>query len=458
MPKYLLSLLLTLRIMALSSQQSFTLEQSIGYALQNNLELKSKAVAERDANAQIREFKAIGIPKVNAFVNYQYFMAVPAQPVQDFISPSIYNVLFDENVIPRRELGPPETFKFTLFQPHQLVGGIEASSMIFDGAYLYGVKASKLYRELVAAEKAVTERDVRVNITKAYLAALIAQENMTMLQKNQDNLKNALREVKAMYENGFAEKLDVDRMQLSSDNLDIEVIKMQQLITMSKNILKFHMNFPMTENIILSDKIDILTSTLNAVNDDISENTGVAGRPEYRVIEKGQDLNEIDLKRIKAGYLPTARAFVNAQASLFRRNLFNNDETGWIPQSAVGLALNIPIYDGGDKNAKIQRIRLNMEKVAIEKEQFEKSVEMEISNATLTLSNARSFVSARENALNISQSIYDKTLIKFREGVGSSVEVNQAESALYQAQSMYVNAIYDMLSAYTDYLKATGKI
>lgn len=458
MSKYLFTGLLIFTAMTMQSQQQFSLVQSVRYALDNNLELRSKGVAERDANAQIREYKSIGIPKVNAFVNYQYFMAVPAQPVQDFISPSIYNVLFDENVIPRRELGQPETFKFTLFQPHQLVGGIEASAMLFDGSYLYGVKGAKLYRELIAAEKAVTERDVRLNVTKAYLSVLIAGENLNMLQKNQNNLANSLREVKAMYENGFAEKLDVDRLQLSADNLAIEITRMQQIITVSKNILKFQMNYPLDSDITLTDKIDILTAALSSDIEMNKDNLSAAERPEYQLIEKGEDLNEIDLKRVKAGYLPTARAFINAQGSLFRRNLFNNDETGWIPQSAVGLALNIPLYDGGDKSAKIQRIKLNMEKTSLEKEQFEKSVVMEIMNTAMALSNAKEIVIARQNAMNISQNIYDKTLIKFREGVGSSVEVNQAESALFQAQSVYVNAIYDVLSAYTDYQKATGKI
>lgn len=334
----------------LHAQQTFSLEQAIDYALKNNLELKTKDVAERDAVSQIREFKAIGLPKLNSFINYQYFFAVPAQPLQDFISPTIYNVLFDENVIPRRELGPPASFKFTLFQPHQLVAGAELSSMVFDGSYLYGVKAAKLYKELVAAEKAVTERDIRQKITQAYLGVLIAQENLSILEKNKSNVAASLKEVRAMYQNGFAEQLDVDRLTLSADNIDIEIKRMKQLTEVSKNALKFQMNFPLLQPISLSDNLTDLTN-IPLETSLINESEYVGQRPEMQVISKGLELNNIDLSRIKAGYLPTVRAFVNGQASLFRRNLFSNQETGFIPQSAVGLAINVPIYDGGDKSA-----------------------------------------------------------------------------------------------------------
>ncbi|MBK9149881.1 MAG: TolC family protein [Saprospiraceae bacterium] len=441
----------------LHAQQTFSLEQAIDYALKNNLELKTKDVAERDAVSQIREFKAIGLPKLNSFINYQYFFAVPAQPLQDFISPTIYNVLFDENVIPRRELGPPASFKFTLFQPHQLVAGAELSSMVFDGSYLYGVKAAKLYKELVAAEKAVTERDIRQKITQAYLGVLIAQENLSILEKNKSNVAASLKEVRAMYQNGFAEQLDVDRLTLSADNIDIEIKRMKQLTEVSKNALKFQMNFPLLQPISLSDNLTDLTN-IPLETSLINESEYVGQRPEMQVISKGLELNNIDLSRIKAGYLPTVRAFVNGQASLFRRNLFSNQETGFIPQSAVGLAINVPIYDGGDKSAKIQRTRLNIEKANLEKETFEKATLMEIRNSSSALANAREVVTARQNALKISQGIYEKTLIKFREGVGSSVEVIQAEASLYQAQSVYINAVYDLLTAYTDFQKAIGKI
>lgn len=441
----------------LSAQQSFTLQEAISYGIENSSAIKMKMIANEDANAQVKELKSIGLPKVNGYVNYQYYLAVPAQPVADFITPSVYGVLFNENVIPERDLGAPNVFKFTLFQPNQLAAGVEVSSMIFDGSYLYSVKAAKLYRELVQKEKSATEYSVKTSITKAYTAVLIAMENKKVIAKNVENLSKSLKEVEALYSNGFAESLDVDRLQLSYDNLLTEMERVDQMIDVSKNILKFQMNFPSQLDINVTEDINTILSkmdqniNLNLANLDYNQ------REEYGLITLGQSLNDLDYKRTKAGYLPTARATASAQGSLQRKNLFDNDETGIIPQSILGVSLNIPIYDGGDKSAKLQRIKLKQEKTALEKMDFEKSMTLQVKNALSSYQNAVKITENRKKAVDINQNIYNKTLIKFKEGVGSSVEVTQAESSLYQAQGAYTNALYDLLSSNIELQTALGK-
>jgi len=437
-------------------QRSFSVDEAQAYAIANSIESKKNQINSVDANARVKEFKSIGMPSVNAFVNYQYFPAVPTQPLQDFISPSIYGVLFAEGVIPQRDLGPPDVFKFTFVLPNQLSGGIEANQLLFDGSYLYGLKAAKFYRELVQREADVTEFNIKNQVLKAYASTLIAEENKKVISQNIANIKKSLDEFDALYKNGFAEMLDVERLTLSYDNLNNELFKIDQLILLSKNLLKFQMNYPLNEDIQLKESLSDLIGKYEALSimgdDEISFNS----RPEYGVIETGQMLNELDYKRTKAGYLPSARAFASAQANLLRKNLFDNDETGFIPQAVVGVSLNIPIYDGGDKSAKLQRIKLNQEKTEQDKYQFEQSVRFQTQNAKIQYTMALTSLANGKKALDINQSIYNKTLIKFKEGIGSSLEVTQAESSLLQAQAAYTNALYDQLNAIIQLKEATG--
>lgn len=438
------------------SQQSFSLAEAVQYGLTNSIELKVKRIGQEDANQQVKEIKSIGIPKISGGVNYQHFLVVPSQPVQDFISPSIYGVLFEENVIPRRDLGEPQTFAFTLFQPNQLSANIEASSLVFDGSYLYGLKAAKFYRELASQETAVSAQKIKEQITKAYISVLITDENKKVINNNLENLGKSLNEIKALYENGFAESLDVDRIQLSYDNLTTELENLEQLILITKNLLKFQMNFPLDQEIMLTQTIDDLQSDWNANQIKETENLDFTKREEFKLLSLGQKLNELDLKRQKIGYYPTLRAFANLQGSLLRKNLFDNDETGIIPQSALGLSMNIPIYDGGERSAKIQRVKLNIQKNDLEMENLQKAILLQVSNAKLAYDNAVKKVNNRKKSLEVNQKIFDKTLIKFREGVGSSIEVTQAESNLYQAQGAYTNAVYDLLSALIDLQTSKG--
>jgi outer membrane protein len=438
------------------AQESFTLSEAISYGIKQSNEVKLKNLAITDATHQVREYKSIGIPKVSANVNYQYYLAVPSQPVQDFLGPTVYGILFDENVIPERDLGAPQTFKFTLFQPNSLLAGVEASSLLFDASYLYGVKAAKNYKNLVLEEKEVSIQSIKENVTRAYMAVLLAGENLKVMENNKNNVEKSLKEVKAMFENGFAESLDVDRLQLSYDNLQTQTEYIGQLVEISKNLLKFQMNYPMDKNIELTQTIDNIMIEWNNQPELSKDNIDFTKRKEYTLLQLGQDLNNLDYKRIKAGYYPTLRGFANVQGNLYRKNLFDNAETGWIPQSAVGLSLNVPIYDGGERSAKLQRNKIKNMQTEIQRQTLENSIRLQVQNAFISYNNANKILENRKKALDMTNSIYSKTLVKFREGVGSSFEVTQAEGALYQAQASYTESVYNVINALLDWKTALG--
>jgi len=176
------------------------------------------------------------------------------------------------------------------------------------------------------------------------------------------------------------------------------------------------------------------------------------------LLNTNQQLNDLDLKRNKAGYYPTLKAFASFQQSLQRTNLFDNDQTGFLPTGLLGFSINVPIYDGGEKSAKIQKVKLNIEKTNIQKAEFTRGMILQVRNSQVALRNAKRNLENRKNALEMTQSIFDRTKIKFTEGVGSSVEVTQAEGNLYQAQAEYISALYDVLESKVDLDIALGEL
>lgn len=438
------------------SAQEFTLAGAVDYAVANSNSLEMGDLDIETAEYQIKEVRSIGLPKVNGGIDYSYYFYVPKQPVQDFIGPTVYTILEAENLA-TAPTGPPRTFELSFVQPQSLVGKVGVNQLIFDGSYLYGLKAASIYRELAQKQKNATEQTVRSEVTKAYLSVLIANENIKTLDDNLSTLNTSLKEVEALYKEGFAESLDVDRLKLTIDELTTQKQNVQELIGLSKNLLKFQMSYPLEDEIILTEGLDELIKRFQAemlsdVRVDPSQ------RAEYELLETNQALNELDMKRHKAGYYPSVAGFANFQESLQRSNLFDNDQAGWLPTGILGLAINIPIYDGGEKSAKIQKTRINMEKVEIQKEEFVRGMNLQVQNALAAYNNATRLVANRKKAEDMSQSIYDRTKIKFKEGVGSSVEVNQAESALFNAQNQYISALYDLLKAKVDLDIALGKV
>ncbi len=443
-------LFLLLLSYVMNAQQNFTLEEAVTYGIENQNALKLGDIDIASADQDINEYRAIGLPKISGGIDYNYYYYIPRQPVEDFISPAIYGIL-DAEGLPTTTQGAPETFEFSFVQPQQLNASIKANMLAFDGSYLYGLKAAKLYRELVKKQKDASEEEVKANITKAYLSILIAKENEKTLEDNITTVEKSLEEVRAMYEAGFMESLDVDRLQLSFDNLTIRIENVRGLIEFSYNLLKFQMGYPLEDQIQLAETIEELIVKFDATVLNSTEMTiDPEKRSQYQVLNTTERLNDLDMKRNKAGYYPSIEVFASFQESLQRTNLFDGQQTGFLPTGLLGFSINVPIYDGGEKSAKIQKVKLNIEKTIIQKNEFTRAMTLQVKNTQIALNNAKRNLKNRKKALEMTKSIFDRTKIKFTEGVGSSVEVTQAEGALYQAQSDYISALYDVLQSKVD--------
>ena len=136
---------------------------------------------------------------------------------------------------------------------------------------------------------------------------------------------------------------------------------------------------------------------------------------------------------------------------MFSKNSF------WFPTAIAGFKLNVPIFDGFARKAQYQRATIEKDKLNLQMTEFERAMTLEVSNARIQFANAKKTVESNKNNMDLAKKIYDQAQAKFKGGVGSSLEISQAESALSQAQGNYVNALYALLVAKTDLDKALGK-
>jgi len=167
-------------------------------------------------------------------------------------------------------------------------------------------------------------------------------------------------------------------------------------------------------------------------------------RPEVALIDQAIRMSELNVKLNKAGYLPSLRAFGTVQ----QQYQGDDFETGfWAPAAFVGLNLNVPIFDGLNKKAKIQRARLELEKTRNQREELLRGIRLEVATAQTNYRSASERLERQQQNLELAERIYETAQIKYREGVGSSLEVTQAEQSLYSTQSNYMQALYDMLLA-----------
>ncbi len=432
--------------------KSFSIDDAILYATKNSPEIINAKLKVQDAKQQKIETRAIGLPKLSFSGDYNYFFDIPTQLLPDFISPSVYGVLAQEQLINHP---PPQIsdrfFEAKFGQNHNLTLGANLNSILFSGEYLVALKTSKVYESFSNQQMEATIKSVKDKTKEAYLPALLINENINILDKNIANLNKLKNEMQQMYKEGFVEQLDVDRLVLSLENLKVERenIKNQELIV--KNVLKLTMGYPIEDSLEIADNIDKI---LNSIDDaKLFSKLNLDKRPDFLTLKKSLELQNLNIKRYKSQYLPTLVGFGSYSQKMVGNN---KDDLKWFPTSLAGLTIKMNIFDGLGRKAKIQRAKLSLQMAENDLEKFQSVINMQVNNAKLAYTSANKSLKSREANLNLAERIYNTSKIKYKEGIGSSVELTQAEQSLYQAQANVLKAKYDLLVAKIKLYSALG--
>ena len=450
--------LLLLAWPALAQQQArqMSLEDAIQYALTESIKIKNAQITIANAEQQIIERRAAGIPQLNGSVQFTRYLKVPRQPLPEGFD--IFNIfgqalavdLYDQlsektqaalnDAFQGSDGGNDEGIAF--FLKNNFTAGLNLDAMVFDGSYFIALQAAREFRTYTTREFATKKREVENAVIESYLPVLLIQENIELLDKNITNLEQLFFETKELYKAGFAEQLDIDRQELSLSNLRVERENLVRQKQLAMENLKFNMGYPLDEPLVIAD--DLSQMLVDATPDALTSNFDPARRPESELLDQAITMNEFNIKLNRAGYLPSLRAFGTYQQQYQGDDLKNGF---WAPSAFVGLSLNVPIFDGLDKKAKIERARLDLELARNQKKDLARAITLEVKNSRTNYLNADQRLQSQKKNLGLAERIYETTQVKYREGVGSSLEVTQAEQSLYASQSNYMQAMYDLLLA-----------
>lgn len=453
--------------------QKFSLDQCIEYALTNSINIKNAVVDEKIADARVKETRGIGLPQIDGSVSLQHNHTLPRffanyGTVQGFSGKDENgNNIIDIPGMESSDIIASQNF-FQL--PSSGNASLSINQILFNGSYLVGLKAANAYRELSIRSTAQTKEQAVQQVTKAFYGVLINKDRMNLFDNNIARVDSLLKTTQALNKNGFAEGIDVDRIQVTLNNLLAERDKFYNLQELSIQLLKFQMNFPMDQSLDVTGDIASLH-----IEEGLLKNYELdwdyKQRSDYELLEANRNLMELDVKNKFSTALPSLSVFANLGYStqspdiggLFKTttNLDDDGQIGpdkWYPSSMFGLTLNVPIFSGLQRSYRLQQAKLNLLKIENNFTSLKSAIDLEVKQAAISYLNAiKSLESQRANT-GLAENIARITKIKYEEGVGSNLEVVEAEAGLKEAQVNYYNALYDALIAKVDLDKAYGKL
>ncbi len=454
------------------SSPSMSLSDCIQFAFENHPDIKTAQLQIKDADWRVKENFSTGLPQVSAGATYSGFIqrgGLPSSalgiggsgPVDLTTSLPSFNQaqITDLNGVFGNLFASDPDSKIFFNPVHSVSGNVSLNQLIFNNSYLIGLRAARYYRQYVENQLAVARQTVRNNVTDAYLPALLISDNLSILDKNIGNLEKLFSDTKAINQAGFAEQLDVDRLELSLSTLRSERGSLARQREIVVNALKFNMGMPIANELSLSDNTGLLLAASGDV--DLTSPADFMARPEYLLLLKGRDLSGVQVDLYRKPWMPTVAGFVQWQPS-YQGGFGAKDSDGfdkwfYISSAVAGLSVNIPIYDGGGTKAKRERALISAQTVEIQKGMLENAISLELDGARKQFLNAQERVANQERNLALAQRIYDTTQTKYKAGVGSSFEITQSESGLYAAQQGLLQAQFDLLTAKVAIKKAMGQ-
>lgn len=441
MIKHILPILLLFSSVAFSQQKAaFSLSEAIDFALKNSPNALNADLDLKNAIYKKNEITGIGLPQISGSIDIKDYLDLPTSllPGQFFGAPA----------------GTYIPVKFGT--KYNSTAGINASQLLFSSDYIIGLSAAREYVNLSKISITRTKSELASQVSKAYYNVVINKQRMELLDANVVRLKKIFDDTKVLNEQGFVEKIDVERIEVQYNNLLTEHDKVEKLITLSENFLKFQMGYKLSDPISLTDSLNVETpdeSIISLTKIDISK------RPDYQLITAQQKLNELDVKRLKWGYLPTLAAYGAYQYNAQRQDFdFFDTDKKWYKIALVGATLNINIFDGLQRHNKIQQAKITTSKTQNNIRNLEMAAELEASSASISYANAYSTTQLQKRNRELANHVYEVAQKKYQQGIGSNIELVNAETSLKEAEINYFNAVYDMLVAKIDYQKATGTL
>lgn len=418
----------------------FSVKQSIDYALAHQGNVINARYEVDKASAKVKETVGIGLPQISGTVNIQDFLQIPTTLIPDqFFG------------------GPAGQFTPVKFGTQfNTTGELDASQLIFDGTYIVGLEASKTYKQL--SQKSLVQTSIQTisAVTKAYYTVLVNHWKLQMVNADVQRLKALMDQSQVMYEKGFAEKIDWERIKVSYNNLKTQEKTIGKLINLSYDLLKFQMGMPFNDSLSLSDSLKTIP-----LSPEVEKDTAFRpeNRIEYSLAQTNLMASELMLRRDHYAYMPSLAAY----ASLSRQALGNQFEIFsasqvWYPTSLIGLKLSVPIFDGLQKAYRSQEDKIGVLEGMNTLNTLRQSIYLDIANSTTNLENAISDLRNQQENMDLAQNVESVTKIKYQAGTGSNIEVIDAETSLTEAETNYYNALFNALVARVDYEQAKGNL
>jgi len=419
----------------------FSLQQALDYAMENNYDIMKSEKDIEIAKKKVTESTAMGLPQVNASIDYNDNFARPTMIMPPEFSPD----------------GQPVEIQFGTKYDAALGGNL--SQLIFSGEYLVGLKAAKKYLETTNVEFFKNKVAVKQQVANSYYAVLTTEKGLSIIDTTLRITKGLAEETRQIYEVGFSEDIDVDQMELLVSDLEASKLYYQSQLSLAHAFLKFYLGLGDQDSLVLTDNLEGLLAAQES-SSILMQDFDININPDYYSLSRQKELRALQINLEKSTFMPSlsANLYYRTQAQRDVWNFFVFDDNHkWYGSSTLGISMKIPIFSSGMRSSKLKQAKLVVEQMDIMQDQLESRLSLQYNNFKTEYLNAYKVYINKDKNRKIAEKIYLKTTEKYKQGMAGSLDILNTHNQFLSAERDYLTASQAFLRAGEDLKKILTK-
>lgn len=417
------------------AQEVLTLKQCLQWGIEHNRPLQSQRNEMQKSKYAVSENRAKLLPMLSGFANFNDNMDPPV------------------SVTDGSAYGTPYNVTHTL--QYSANAGIRLQMPLYNQTVYTAIAISRLMDEMnrVSYEKA--REDLILQICKLYYLGQTTAEQVALIKSNIARLEELRDITVAFFDNDMALEVDVKRVNINLENLQVQHDNVKAMLAQQLNMLKYVMDYPAEQDIVLTsvDTDTIAPVGLTGLSDNLYE---------LQLLSSQEKLAKRQKQMVGHGYIPslslTGSWAYSAYTDKARHWFHSGPSNHWYRSYGLGLSLHVPIFDGLDKRYKKRKAEIDIENIRLTKEDTHKNLQTQYVNAVNDMMNNRRNFTKQKDNYRLAESVYEVTTERYREGVASMTEVLQDEMQMSEAQNSYISAHYNYRITNLTLLKLTGQI
>jgi len=415
-----------------------SVEEIINYAIENNNNLENARLDQEIVERQIAEVKGRALPQIDGNAGFTD------------------NFSLQEQILPAEIFGgePGTTMNVAFGNRYQYTAGVNARQELLNFKLLNSVQSAQALEDLRELETLLTTQDLIINVVQTYIQVQVSEKEIELLQQNVSRTANLVELQRKRYEEGIVKKLDLNQLLVNLSNIEIQLEDAIIALNQQLRLLKVLLNAPMDTKVVLQENLADRTAYPFEKGFLLDQNL------EFQQLQQSIELSLIDEGLIKAEYLPTLAATFGynylGQSNEFVK--FSPDVYQGQWNGNWGLALSIPIFDGFQRRNRLKQREIETEKLENQQTTLRLNLEKDYRDALDRLMLSNSQIESQDENMQLAQENYDGINLSYNEGVANLTELLDAEFALRQAQSNYLNALLQSRVAEITLLKTSGKL